>query len=56
MDKPKMIPVMDESEADEIAADQADLGKPYSVKPNGHLWADADELQAWRIERERTMR
>lgn len=49
-DKPKFIPVTDEAEADAIS-DPSDLSVPYTVKPNGHLWADSEELKAWRATR-----
>lgn len=51
MDKPKFIPVTDPKEADELA-DNSDLSKPYTVKPNGHLWAEPDQYHAWRAGRE----
>ena len=51
MDKPKFVSVTDEAEVEELLADTGDLSKPFPHKPNGHLWADADELQAWRAGR-----
>ncbi len=52
-DKPKFIPVTDEAEADAVS-DPSDLSVPYTVKPNGHLWAEPDQYHAWRAERGRT--
>ncbi len=52
-DKPKFVPITDPAMADELTRDPADLSKPYTVKPNGHLWVDPDEFQAWRAERDR---
>ena len=54
MDKPKMIAVTDPDMAEELSKDPADLSKPFTVKPNGNLWADAEQFEAWRAERERT--
>jgi hypothetical protein len=48
MDKPKMIAVTDPEMAEELSKDPADLSKPFTVKPNGNLWADAEQFEAWR--------
>jgi hypothetical protein len=50
-DKPKFIPITDEAEAD-LLSDPSDLSVPYTVKPNGHLWAEPDQLSKWRKGRE----
>lgn len=48
-EKPRLIAVTDPEEADALASkDEGDLGTPFTMKPNGHLWVDAEELQAWR--------
>ena len=50
MDKKRtMAAVTDQQEQDELLADTADLSKPFPHKPNGHLWADAEELKSWRL-------
>lgn len=46
-DKPKFIAVTDPAIADELTKDQADLSMPFTLKPNGHLWAQADQYEAW---------
>ncbi len=51
-DKPKFIPITDEAEADELSRDPADLSNPYTVKPNGHLWAEPEQYHAWRALKE----
>jgi hypothetical protein len=48
----KFAPVTDPAEIEELLRDSGDLSKPFPQKPNGHLWADADELRAWRVSRE----
>ncbi len=50
-DKPKFIPITDEAEADALS-DPSDLSAPYTVKPNGHLWADAEDYRKWKVRRE----
>jgi hypothetical protein len=50
-DKPKFIVVTDPDLADELTRDPADLSVPVTVKPNGHLWALADQFEAWRTQR-----
>lgn len=47
----KYAPVTDPAEIEELLSDKADLSKPYPQKPNGDLWANADELRAWRESR-----
>ena len=47
----KFAPVTDEAEIAELLSDSADIGKPFPHKPNGHLWADSEELKQWRIAR-----
>jgi hypothetical protein len=51
-DKPRWIPVADPYLADELSKDPADLSMPVTWKPNGHLWAQADQFEAWRVGRE----
>lgn len=51
-DKPKFVAITDPDMADELAQDRADLSKPYTVKPNGHLWAEAEQFEAWRALRD----
>lgn len=48
MNKEKWIAVTDEAEADELKETQGELSTPNCYSPNGHLWARADELEAWR--------
>jgi hypothetical protein len=52
MDKPKMIAVTDPDLADELTRDPADLSHPVTFKPNGHLWVDAAQFEAWRAARD----
>lgn len=47
----KFAPVTDPAEQNELLADTSDLSKPFPHKPNGHLWADAEELKAWKAYR-----
>jgi hypothetical protein len=47
----KFAPVTDLAEIEELTKDEADLSKPFPHKPNGHLWADSEELKQWRIAR-----
>ncbi len=47
----KFAPVTDPAEVEELLKDNGDLSKPYPHKPNGHLWADADQLKDWRESR-----
>lgn len=51
-DKRKLIPVTDPTEADELTRDPQDLSMPVTWKPNGHLWADAEQYEAWRALRD----
>lgn len=51
-EKPKFISITDPDMADELTRDPADLSKPHAVKPNGHLWVDPGEFEAWRAGRE----
>lgn len=44
----KFAPVTDEAEIAALLNGKDDLSKPYPYKPNGHLWALASELEAWR--------
>ena len=46
--KEKWVAVTDETEADELKAKRGDLDTPICWSPNGHLWARAEELEAWR--------
>ena len=46
-DKPKFKVITDPAIADELTKDTADLGQPFTVKPNGHLWADLEQYEAW---------
>jgi hypothetical protein len=46
--KEKFEKVTDPEEIEELTKDSADLSTPVTVKPNGHLWAHADELHDWR--------
>lgn len=49
-DKPRLIAVTDPDEADALTSkDEGDLATPFTMKPNGHLWVDRDELRAWRL-------
>lgn len=49
-DKPRLIAVTDPDEADALTSkDEGDLSTPFTMKPNGHLWVDRDELRAWRL-------
>jgi hypothetical protein len=50
--KGKWTPVTG-AEADELRAKAADLDTPTLYAPNGDLWADSEELKAWRAGRER---
>lgn len=50
MSKPKYISVTDQREVEELMDDPGDLAKPFLLKPNGHLWADSDQLDAWRLQ------
>ena len=50
--KEKWVAVTDETEADELKAKRGDLDTPICWSPNGHLWAPAGELEAWREARE----
>ncbi|HXI40045.1 MAG TPA: hypothetical protein VNH83_08705 [Bryobacteraceae bacterium] len=52
MNKEKWVAVTDEAEADELKAKRGDLDTPICWSPNGHLWARAEELEAWRESRE----
>jgi hypothetical protein len=47
-DKPKFVAVTDPAMADELTRDPADLSMPVTFKPNGHLWVDAAQFEAWR--------
>lgn len=50
-DKPRLIAVTDPDEADALTSkDEGDLATPFTMKPNGHLWVDRDELRAWRLQ------
>ena len=51
-DKPKMVMVTDPDLADELTRDPADISLPMTYKPNGHLWVEADQFEAWRAGRE----
>jgi hypothetical protein len=51
-DKPKFVQVTDPAMADELTRDKADLSVPFTLKPNGHLWAQADQFEAWRALRD----
>ena len=53
MPKPKLAQVTDQVEIDEIRKDPGDLSKPFYHfnQATGQLWADADELRAWRAAR-----
>ncbi len=48
MDKPKFVVVTNPDEADELTRDPADIAMPMTYKPNGQLWAVADQYEAWR--------
>lgn len=50
----KFTPVTDPTEVEELLSKAGDLNTPFPYKPNGQLWVDTDELQAWRAGRERT--
>jgi hypothetical protein len=47
-DKPKMIAVTDPELIEELTKYQADLSMPMTFKPNGHLWAQADQFEQWK--------
>lgn len=47
-DKPKFVVVTDPAEVEELTRDPADMSQPMTYKPNGHLWAVADQYEAWR--------
>jgi len=47
-DKPRWTQVIDPDLADELSKDPADLSMPVTWKPNGHLWADAEQFEQWR--------
>ena len=49
--KERLTPVTDPDEIEELTKDTADLAKPITFKPNGHLWAHAEQLEAWRQSR-----
>jgi hypothetical protein len=51
-DKPKFVVVTDPVEVEELTRDPADMSQPMTYKPNGHLWAVADQYEAWRALRE----
>jgi hypothetical protein len=51
-DKPKFVVVTDPDLADELTRDPSDLSMPVTWKPNGHLWVQADQFEAWRAGRE----
>lgn len=50
-DKPKMIAVTDPDLADELTRDPSDLSMLVTWKPNGHLWAQAEQFEVWRTSR-----
>lgn len=47
----KFAPVTDEAEIEELTKETADISVPFTFKPNGHLWADPEELRLWRAVR-----
>lgn len=47
----KFAPVTDEAEIAELLDGKDDISKPFTFKPNGHLWADPEELRQWRAGR-----
>jgi len=51
-EKTRWIPVTNEDEADELTKDPADLALPLTFKPNGQLWAHAEQYEAWRALKE----
>lgn len=51
MSKPKFVAITDPTEIEELTADPGGLDKPFTHKPNGHLWVDPDQLDAWRSTR-----
>lgn len=51
MDKPKWVTVTDPTEIEELTKDPSDISVPMTLKPNGHLWAQADQLKEWRAGR-----
>lgn len=48
----KFTPVTDPTEVEELLSKAGNLNTPFPYKPNGQVWVDTDELQAWRTERE----
>lgn len=48
----KFAPVTDPAEIAELLKRKDELDTPTFFAPNGHLWAVADELKAWRAGRE----
>jgi hypothetical protein len=44
----KWIAVTDEAEIAELTSRKGELDTPMLYAPNGQLWANADELRAWR--------
>jgi len=54
MSKPRYVEVTDPQEAELLIYNQAGREFPHvSVAGDGRVWADADELRAWREKRER---
>jgi len=47
MDKPKFKAITDPAIADELTRDPSDLSLPFTWKPNGHLWVEPEEFDAW---------
>jgi hypothetical protein len=47
-DKPHWTQVTDPDLADELTRDPADLSMPVTFKPNGHLWAQAEQFEQWK--------
>lgn len=47
----KFTPVTDPGEIEDLTTDPDDISKPMTYKPNGHLWAESEELKAWRAYR-----
>lgn len=51
MSKPKFVAITDPTEIEELTADPGGLDKPFTHKPNGHLWVDPDQMDAYRARR-----